>query len=89
MQLANGLPIGTWSSDWRVTLSPPPPTSQLLEEGHTVTLLRQDKEYLARQVSELTGRCAHLEERCGLLSRQLDEAKIAKEKTLEHIFKAK
>eukprot|EP00731_Ephydatia_muelleri_P031133 Em0022g647a len=62
---------------------------ELLEEGHTVTLLRQDKEYLARQVSELTGRCAHLEERCGLLSRQLDEAKIAKEKTLEHIFKAK
>lgn len=62
---------------------------ELLEEGHTVTLLRQDKEYLGRQVNELTGQCAHLEERCGLLSRQLDEAKMAKEKTLEHVLKAK
>lgn len=72
------------------TLPPPPPhIAQLLEEGHTVTLLRQDKEYLGRQVNELTGQCAHLEERCGLLSRQLDEAKMAKEKTLEHVLKAK
>lgn len=62
---------------------------ELLEEKHTVVLLMQDKDYLGRQVNELTGRCVNLEDRCGLLLRQLDEARATKEKTLEHFLKAR
>ncbi len=49
----------------------------------TVALLKQDKEYLNRQLQELRGRCTLAEERLEQTSKQLEETKRAREELYE------
>ncbi|XP_048880029.1 progesterone-induced-blocking factor 1 isoform X2 [Brienomyrus brachyistius] len=49
----------------------------------SVTLLQKDKEYLNRQNTELSVRCAHEEDRLERLQSQLEESKKAREETYE------
>ena len=56
---------------------------ELLARQQTLALLTQDKEYLTRQVQDLTGRCHHAEERADSLNGQLLESKKAREDLYE------
>ena len=49
----------------------------------TVALLKQDKEYMNRQLQELRGRCTLAEERLEQTSQQLGETKQAREELYE------
>lgn len=49
----------------------------------TVALLKQDKEYLNRQLQEIRGRCTLAEERLEQTSKQLEETKQAREELYE------
>nr|XP_023667366.1 progesterone-induced-blocking factor 1 isoform X1 [Paramormyrops kingsleyae] len=49
----------------------------------SVTLLQKDKEYLNRQNTELSVRCAHEEDRLERLQTQLEESKKGREETYE------
>ena len=46
-------------------------------------LLKQDKDYLSRQLSEAANRSTFTEEKVQQLSRQLDDAKQAREEMYE------
>ena len=62
---------------------------QLSTVQQSLALLRQDKEYLGRQVSELGRRASLAEERGDALVQQLGETKQAKEKLYEHFLKTR
>lgn len=49
----------------------------------TVALLKQDKDYMNRQLQELRGRCSLAEERLEQTSKQLEETKQAREELYE------
>lgn len=49
----------------------------------TIALLKQDKEYLTRQVSDLNNKLTFNEERQQQLSRQVDDAKLSREEMYE------
>lgn len=55
----------------------------MVEQNQTVALLRQDKEYLSKQVNEITPRFNVLEEKLQQTTRQLDEVKLAREELYE------
>ena len=56
---------------------------QLSSNKQTVALLRQDKDYLTRQVTDATHKHNFGEEKVQQLSRQLDDAKLAREEMYE------
>jgi progesterone-induced-blocking factor 1 len=56
---------------------------------HQVTLLRQDKDYLQRQVDELTVRFRESEERIGSLNSKLTDVTQSKEELYEQFLKQK
>ncbi|KAL9973441.1 hypothetical protein ACROYT_G019903 [Oculina patagonica] len=56
---------------------------ELQVSKQTVALLKQDKEYLNRQLQELRGRCTLAEERLEHTSKQLEETKRAREELYE------
>ena len=49
----------------------------------TVSLLKQDKEYMNRQLQEIRSRCTLAEERLEQSSKQLEETKRAREELYE------
>ena len=62
---------------------------QLSALEQSSVLLKQDKEYLGKQVSELTQRCRVAEERCEYLLLQLTEAKQSKEQLYEQFVRSR
>ncbi|KAJ7356253.1 Progesterone-induced-blocking factor 1 [Desmophyllum pertusum] len=56
---------------------------ELLVSKQNVALLKQDKEYMNRQLQELRGRCSLAEERLEQTSKQLGETKQAREELYE------
>jgi progesterone-induced-blocking factor 1 len=52
-------------------------------------LLKQDKDYLTRQLSESANRSAYSEEKIQSLERQLDAAKLAREEMYEKYIQAR
>ena len=54
-----------------------------------MALLRQDKDYLSKQVSGLSQRVATAEEKANYLSQQLVEAKQAKEALYQQLISDK
>lgn len=62
---------------------------QLSSAQQAVALLRQDKEYLVKQVGDLGRRANVSEERCEALSHQLADVKLSKEKIYEQFLKSK
>ena len=62
---------------------------QLSALEQSSVLLKQDKEYLSKQVSELMQRCQAAEERCGYLLLQLTEAKQSKEQLYEQFVRSR
>ena len=58
-------------------------TLQMLEQNQTLALLKQDKQYLSKQVNEITPRFHVLEEKLHDTSKQLDDAKHAREELYE------
>lgn len=56
---------------------------ELQVSRQTVALLKQDKEYLNKQLQELRGRCTLAEERLEQMSQQLGETKQAREELYE------
>lgn len=63
--------------------------TQLTTAQQAVALLRQDKEYLVRQVGDLSRRATVAEERGETLSQQLADVKLGKEKIYEQFLKSK
>lgn len=63
--------------------------SQFLALEQSSALLQQDKEYLSKQVSELTQRCHAAEERSEYLLLQLTEAKQSKEQLYEQFVRSR
>ncbi|XP_057313065.1 progesterone-induced-blocking factor 1-like [Hydractinia symbiolongicarpus] len=57
--------------------------SQMVEQNQTLALLRQDKDYLSKQVNELHPRYKVLEERYEHTTKQLDEVKHSREELYE------
>lgn len=55
----------------------------MLEQNQTVALLKQDKEYLSKQLNEATPRLKMVEEKLHQTSQQLDDAKQAREDLYE------
>ena len=55
------------------------PTFQLAAARQSLSLLKQDKEYLTRQVADLANRAAFSEEKIQQLNLQLDDAKRSRE----------
>lgn len=55
----------------------------MLEQNQTVALLKQDKEYLSKQLNEATPRLKLVEEKLQLTAQQLDDAKQAREDLYE------
>lgn len=55
----------------------------MLEQNQTVALLKQDKEYLSKQLNEATPRLKLLEEKLQQTAQQLDDAKQAREDLYE------
>ena len=55
----------------------------MLEQNQTVALLKQDKEYLSKQLNETTPRLKLVEEKLQQTDRQLDDAKQAREDLYE------
>ena len=62
---------------------------QLSALEQSSVLLKQDKEYLSKQVSELTQRCHTTEERSEYLLLQLTEAKQSKEQLYEQFVRSR
>lgn len=58
-------------------------TFKLQVSKQTVALLKQDKDYMNRQLQELRGRCSLAEERLEQTSKQLEEIKQAREDLYE------
>lgn len=56
---------------------------ELHASQQTVSLLKQDKEYMNRQLQEIRGRCTLAEERLEQSSKQLEETKQAREELYE------
>ena len=56
---------------------------QLSAAKQSLMLLKQDKDYLSRQLSEAANRSTFTEEKVQQLSRQLDDAKQAREEMYE------
>ena len=56
---------------------------QLLEQNQTIALLKQDKDYLSKQVNEMMPRYTILEQRYHQVTKQLDEVKNAREELYE------
>lgn len=71
---------------WFITV---PSSPQLSSAQQAVALLRQDKEYLVKQVGDLGRRANMAEERCEALSHQLADVKLSKEKIYEQFLKSK
>jgi len=57
--------------------------NQMLEQNQTVALLKQDKEYLSKQLNEATPRLKLVEEKLQQTAQQLDDAKQAREDLYE------
>ena len=55
----------------------------MLEQNQTVALLKQDKEYLSKQLNEATPRLKLVEEKLQQTAQQLDDAKQAREDLYE------
>ena len=55
----------------------------MLEQNQTVALLKQDKEYLSKQLNELTPRYKMVEEKLNQTMQQLDDTKQARESLYE------
>lgn len=55
----------------------------MVEQNQTLALLRQDKDYLSKQVNELYPRYKVLEERYEHAAKQLDEVKHSREELYE------
>ena len=55
----------------------------MLEQNQTVALLKQDKEYLSKQLNELTPRYNMMEEKLHQTMQQLDDTKQARESLYE------
>lgn len=49
----------------------------------SLSLLKQDKEYLTKQVSDLTNRCTYAEEKVQQSGHELEDAKRAREEMYE------
>ena len=62
---------------------------QLSSLTQTVELLKQDKQYLERQLAESKQRCHTVMERNEHLRKQLEEAKMEKEKALHQLVHSK
>lgn len=56
---------------------------QVSSSKQSIALLRQDKDYLNRQVTDLTHRTAFCEEKLQQVNMQLDDAKKAREEMYE------
>ena len=63
--------------------------NQFHEQNQTIALLKQDKEYLSKQVNEMIPRCQVLDERLEMTSRQLDEVKQSREDLYEKYIHAR
>ena len=55
----------------------------MAELMQTIALLKQDKEYLSKQLNELSPRYKFLEERHHLIESQLDSVKASREELYE------
>jgi progesterone-induced-blocking factor 1 len=56
---------------------------QLTAAKQSLSLLKQDKDYLTKQVSDQTNRCTYAEEKLQSISAQLDDAKRSREEMYE------
>ena len=56
---------------------------QLTAAKQSLSLLKQDKDYLTKQVADLTNRSTYAEEKTTLANLELDEAKKAREEMYE------
>lgn len=69
-------------------MASPAVSLQLASCRHSVALLCQDKDYLERQLSELSLRAGSAEQRREALSSQLANCKQAKEALYQQLLKA-
>lgn len=56
---------------------------QLQSNKQTVTLLKQDKDFLTKQTSDLSNKLSYAEERLRQSNEQLDRAKMSREELYE------
>lgn len=56
---------------------------KLCAAKQSLSLLKQDKEYLTKQVSDLTNRCTYAEEKVQQSGHELEDAKRAREEMYE------
>ncbi len=55
----------------------------------SVTLLKQDKDYLSKQVIETSSRCKDIEEKNTILQEQLSSSKQSKEELYEQFIRTR
>ena len=67
----------------------PPPSTQLSTAKQSAFLLQQDKAYLSGQVSQLTHKLSHGEERLQEITVELSTAKQAKEDLYRQLIKTR